>query len=378
MFNCVQVWVAAIMTSPLRTLISVDLDSHGCLCLMCPHPSPNCMTGESGFHGRRLRMWSPPPLMGRSSDDVGSGGETRGSKERCQCSFPPSWIMRKIASPTFFCASLSCPSPFGLMHTAGSCPGASPEAMDNEGLWGVVGDDLAVNDEVMTVSSPPPVPEAANEVLPPAPVIGEQLALRERAPHPIWCCSPCHWCTMGVSQVDHGDLHKAHEAYLALLQASAANATTPTEAKTMYMQSMKLALMACAYHTKKCNESPENQATFKELQGLGWLPPDEFLSTPGVVFGGTSASAAEPAEQAASSGNAASTKKQKQGIAGGGKMTKKQNGGRNHGLFTTLNADAQSKSASTARSTSRSRRRSCKLCSSGTTGVTCLMKSKAC
>ena len=116
---------------------------------------------------------------------------------------------------------------------------------------------------------------------------------------------------MGVSQVDHGDLHKAHEAYLALLQASAANATTPTEAKTMYMQSMKLALMACAYHTKKCNESPENQATFKELQDLGWLPPDEFLSTPGVVFGGTSASAAEPAEQAASSGNAASTKQKK-------------------------------------------------------------------
>ena len=116
MFNCVQVWVAAIMTSPLRTLISVDLDSHGCLCLMRPHPSPNSMTGESGFHGRRLRRWSPPPLMGRSSDDVGSGGETRGSKERCHCSFPPSWVMPKLASPIFVRASLFCPSPFGLMH----------------------------------------------------------------------------------------------------------------------------------------------------------------------------------------------------------------------------------------------------------------------
>ena len=63
------------------------------------------------------------------------------------------------------------------MHTAGSCPGASPEAMDTEGLWGVVGDDLAVNDEVMSVSSPPPVPAAASEVLPPTSGMVEHLAL---------------------------------------------------------------------------------------------------------------------------------------------------------------------------------------------------------
>ena len=60
---------------------------------------------------------------------------------------------------------------------------------------------------------------------------------------------PCHWCSLNVSQDDHGNLHKAHEAYLAMLATSLANETTPPETKTIYMNAMKLVLMTCAWHT---------------------------------------------------------------------------------------------------------------------------------
>ena len=196
--------------------------------------------------------------------------------------------------------------------------------MATQGPWGLVGDDLVVADEPMTEGNdrtsgsspshgppPPPPPAAACEVLPPAPGIAEHLALQGAPCFTIWCSAPCHWCSLKVSEVDHGNLHKAHEAYVALLADSLANATTPTESKTIYVNAMKLVLMACAWHTKRCNDSPANQEAFKQLQGLGWLPPDDFPSTPGMGCGSASACAAEPAEQAASSGTAGSSKKKK-------------------------------------------------------------------
>ena len=195
--------------------------------------------------------------------------------------------------------------------------------MATQGPWGLVGDDLVVADEPMTEGNdrtsgsspshgpPPPPPAAACQVLPPASGIAEHLALQGAPCFTIWCSAPCHWCSLHVSQIDHGNLHKAHEAYVALLADSLANATTPTESKTIYVNAMKLVLMACAWHTKRCNDSPANQEAFKQLQGLGWLPPDDFPSTPGMGCGSASACAAEPAEQAASSGTAGSSKKKK-------------------------------------------------------------------
>ena len=158
---------------------------------------------------------------------------------------------------------------------------------------------------------PPPPPAAACQVLPPASGTAEHLALQGTPSFTNWCSATCHWCSLRVSQDDHGNLHKAHEAFVALLADSLANTTTPKETQTIYMNAMKMVLMACAWHTKKCDDSPANQAAFQQLQGMGWLPPHDFPSTPGMGGGSASACASEQAEQAASSGTAGSSKKKK-------------------------------------------------------------------
>ena len=209
------------------------------------------------------------------------------------------------------------------MHTAGSAPRLAPAAMAALGTWGVVGEDLAVRDELMTDSNvptsgsahshgpPPPVLAAASQWLPPGAGIAGHLALQPVPRIPIGCSAPCHWCCLNVSQGDHGNLHKAHEAYAAMLTISLANELTPPETKTIHMNAMRTVLWACARHTKTCNETEANRTAYQQLQGMGWLPPDNFPAPPGMGGGTASASAAEPAEQAASAGDAGSTKKRK-------------------------------------------------------------------
>ena len=229
----------------------------------------------------------------------------------------------ELASSTFSVESYSFPTPFGHMLTAGSAPRLAPAAMAALEPWRLVGDDLGVRDVLMTDTNaptsgsahshgpPPPVPAAATQLVPPAPGIAEHLAQHAPPRIPIWCSPPCHWCCLNVSPEDHGCLHKAHEAYVAMLSISLANDTTPPETKTILMNAMKQVLWACAWHTKTCNETAANRTAYQQLQGMGWFPPDNLPSTPGMGGGTASASAAEPAEQAASTGNAGSTRKKR-------------------------------------------------------------------
>ena len=191
------------------------------------------------------------------------------------------------------------------------------------GTWGIVGEDLAVEDEPMTERNdgtsgsstsqgpPPPPPAAACEVLPLASGTAEHLAPQGSPSFGNWCVPPCHGCSLHVSKDDHGKLDKAQEAYVAFLQAGMGNRTTPKETQTMYMNAMKMVLIACAWHTKQCDDSPANQAAFQQMQGMGWLPPHGFPSTPGMGGGSASACASEQAEQAPSSGPGGSSKKKK-------------------------------------------------------------------
>ena len=184
--------------------------------------------------------------------------------------------------------------------------------MPARGGWKIVEENMDVADETMSEGNdrtsgsstgqgpPPPPPAASGLVLPLASGTADDLVLPLASGAAEWCSATCHWCCLRVSTDDHGKLHKAQEAYVRLLAESVADSksTIPKETKTIFMNSMKMVLMACAWHTKKCNDSPSNQATFQQLQGLGWIPPHDYASMHGIGVASASAGAADPAEQA--------------------------------------------------------------------------------